>query len=111
MGVLSIVGAFRTGKSFLLNLILRFLRHAEYGNLSGDWMVGDGDSLSEGCGNEHKDDAVERKPTTSFVWKGGQQRMTTGIWMWSEPFLKRCESTGEEMAILLMDTQGMFDNE
>ena len=37
--------------------------------------------------------------------------MTTGIWMWSEPFIKYCPHIGSEVAILLMDTQGMFDNE
>ena len=36
--------------------------------------------------------------------------MTTGIWMWSEPFIHYSEEA-EEVAILLMDTQGMFDNE
>jgi atlastin len=30
--------------------------------------------------------------------------------MWSEPFIRRV-ANGEEVAVLLMDTQGMFDNE
>lgn len=48
----------------------------------------------------------------SFQWRGGEQRQTTGIWMWSEPFLRATKASGnEKMAILLMDTQGMFDNE
>ena len=31
--------------------------------------------------------------------------------MWSEPFLRVDSETGERLAVLLMDTQGMFDNE
>lgn len=37
---------------------------------------------------------------------------TSGIWMWSEPFIRTTKASGgEKLAILLMDTQGMFDNE
>lgn len=110
--------AFRTGKSFLLNFILRFLRHATYGDLSQDWIVADGDELSEGNGNqmavpENSSEAASAEGCRgrSFIWKAGQQRQTTGIWMWSEPFYKDCSQTGQKMAVLLMDTQGMFDNE
>ena len=31
--------------------------------------------------------------------------------MWSEPFIKECVQTGQKVAVLLMDTQGMFDND
>jgi hypothetical protein len=34
--------------------------------------------------------------------------MTAGIWMWSEPFNRRVAN--EDIAILLMDTQGLNDN-
>jgi hypothetical protein len=47
----------------------------------------------------------------SFAWRGGQERQTTGIWMWSEPFLRTPKGSSEQVAVLLMDTQGMFDNE
>lgn len=40
----------------------------------------------------------------SFAWRGGEQRTTTGIWMWSDPFVKKI-ANGEEVAVLLMDTQ------
>ena len=36
--------------------------------------------------------------------------MTTGIWMYSEPFYHQ-GANGEEIAVLLVDTQGLFDNE
>lgn len=47
---------------------------------------------------------------TGFSWRGGKERETTGIWMWSRPFIRALPS-GEEVAVLLMDTQGTFDNE
>ena len=31
--------------------------------------------------------------------------------MWSEPFMKSVSGSSEKIAVLLMDTQGMFDNE
>lgn len=48
---------------------------------------------------------------SNFAWRGGQERQTTGIWMWSEPFLRTPRGSSEQVAVLLMDTQGMFDNE
>ena len=67
-----------------------------------------------GC-EEHEVD----KQHASFAWRGGKERQTTGIWMWSEPFIRTSGSGGkgvqggggEKLAVLLMDTQGMFDNE
>ncbi|XP_041353452.1 atlastin-2-like [Gigantopelta aegis] len=86
--VVSVAGAFRKGKSFLLDFFLRYL----FANGSPDWM-GDDDSPLEG-----------------FTWRGGSERDTTGILLWSEPFVWQIPS-GEEVAILLMDTQGAFDSE
>lgn len=74
-----------------------------------------GDELSEGNCNEGEwsiVDPVVSKKKSSFAWRGGVERQTTGIWMWSEPFFRSTSASGgEKFAILLMDTQGMFDNE
>lgn len=42
-----------------------------------------------------------------FSWKSGTNRLTTGIAIWSDVFLH--EENHEKLAILLMDTQGLFD--
>lgn len=111
VSVLSVVGAFRSGKSFLLSLMLRFLRHRANGGVckgpfDSEWMTAEGDSLTEGNVNEGEGTESAR----SFPWRGGQARQTLGIWMWSEPFVVNAPD-GSKVALLLMDTQGMFDNE
>lgn len=52
----------------------------------------------------------ENEPLNGFTWQSGQERVTKGIVMWSDVFLHTDESTGDKLAILLMDTQGLFDN-
>ncbi|KAL4238639.1 putative RING-H2 finger protein [Mactra antiquata] len=86
--VVSVAGAFRKGKSFLLDFFLRYLN----ADCSPDWL-GDDESPLEG-----------------FSWRGGSERETTGILLWSEPFCFTLPN-GEEVAVLLMDTQGAFDSE
>ncbi|KAA0198599.1 Atlastin GTPase 1 [Fasciolopsis buskii] len=85
--VVSVAGAFRQGKSFLLDFFLKYLRSPN----EKDWL-GDPD-----------------KPLEGFPWRGGSERFTTGILLWSEPFLFTLPS-GEEVAVFLMDTQGSFDS-
>lgn len=48
-------------------------------------------------------------PLTGFSWKAGSARDTTGIIIWSDVFLHE-KDTGEKIAIVLMDTQGLFDS-
>lgn len=46
--------------------------------------------------------------STGFKARGGSDRVTSGVWLWSEAILTS-NKKGEEVAILLMDTQGTFD--
>lgn len=87
MAVVTVAGAFRTGKSFLLGFFLRYLH-----NLGRAVWLGD-----------------EHAPLRGFAWRGGCERHTTGILVWNEVFLVKT-SHGEEIAVLLMDTQGMHDD-
>ncbi|XP_055319310.1 atlastin-like [Sitodiplosis mosellana] len=90
--VVSIAGAFRQGKSFLLNFFLKYL-YAQYKTHDvSDWLG------EQSRGNMR-----------GFKWRAGRKRETTGIWMWSEIFTHDSEN-GEKIAIILLDTQGIFDD-
>lgn len=96
VAVVSVVGAFRTGKSFLLSFFLRYLHHltnkakADGGQTKGRWF-----------------EEVESLGNDGFHWRAGSDRNTTGIWIWSHPHML----PDQNLAVLLVDTQGMFDNE
>jgi len=84
--IISVAGAFRKGKSFLLNFMLRYLEN----HGAEDWM------------------GAEDAHLNGFHWRGGMERDTTGILMWSKIFLVKTP-TGREVAVALVDTQGSFD--
>lgn len=110
VAVVSVVGGFRSGKSFLLSLFVRYLQYCEEREEEPTqaWMVDQGERLVEGNSNEGQGG---RDAPPGFKWRGGSDRQTTGIWMWSEPFMRFSAIEGKEIAVLLVDTQGMFDNE
>ncbi|KAK9739645.1 Guanylate-binding protein, C-terminal domain [Popillia japonica] len=91
--VVSVAGAFRKGKSFILDFFLRYMK-SKYvmKDKKGDWL------------------GPQDVPLAGFSWRGGSERDTTGILMWSEIYLSEL-STGEKVAIILLDTQGAFDSE
>ncbi|XP_065115391.1 atlastin-2 isoform X2 [Paramisgurnus dabryanus] len=86
--VVSVAGAFRKGKSFLLDFMLRFMY-----NQSSDLWLG---------GND--------EPLTGFTWRGGCERETTGIQAWNKVFVVG-KPDGSKVAVLLLDTQGAFDSQ
>lgn len=122
VAIVSVMGAFRTGKSFVLDLFLRKLRYeqkiagsapaapvprAEAAQRGGEeefplpeWILEGGDKV-EG----HNTDT----DSSGFRFKGGMDHCTQGIWVWSEPFLR--EVDGQVVALLLMDTQGAWGND
>ncbi|KAM3863430.1 atlastin-2-like [Diretmus argenteus] len=86
--VVSVAGAFRKGKSFLLDFMLRYMHSQD----SKSWIGGD------------------NEPLTGFTWRGGCERETTGIQVWSEIFVVE-KPDGTKVAVLLVDTQGAFDSQ
>lgn len=87
--VICVAGIFRSGKSFLLNFFLKYLACEEAE--AAEWL------------RELPEDG------TGFKWKPGSVRVTTGVGMWSKPFMRNIN--GKKTALLLFDTQGTFDNE
>lgn len=84
--VVSVAGAFRKGKSFLLNFFLQYMR------------------------NRKKDVWMEDReaPLEGFPWRGGSEPETMGILIWDEVFVVTT-TEGKSMAVVFLDTQGMFD--
>uniref|UniRef100_A0A8W8K0W2 GB1/RHD3-type G domain-containing protein n=1 Tax=Magallana gigas TaxID=29159 RepID=A0A8W8K0W2_MAGGI len=86
--IISIAGAFRKGKSFIMGFFLKYLVAQQQ---DCEWL--------------NENDKIE-----GFHWRGGSDRVTSGIHIWSKPLVYEKES-GKKVAVLLMDTQGIFDNE
>ena len=86
--VISVCGAFRTGKSFLLSCFVRMLK-----SISEDWL-----------GNENKPLSLN-----AFKWKGGCIKETYGILICNKVFRLKV-SEEKEVAVVLMDCEGTFDS-
>ncbi|CCI48783.1 unnamed protein product [Albugo candida] len=122
VAIYSVVGAFRTGKSFLLDLFLRYLRFGSDGPILSDtvntksdewkkWIYSGVDSMKSGKSMLEGNSNFElTNGSKGFSWRAGRKRNTTGIWMWEQAFIRKTES-GEDVAVFLVDTQGMFDSE
>jgi len=117
VAVVTVMGALRTGKSFLLDLFLRYLRHGAFDGeptepvppRGGDeefplpsWITAAGDRIQGG-----NDQDVQSK-TAGFRYRAGMDACTEGIWVWSKPFLRTVN--GKTLAVVLMDTQGAWDS-
>ncbi|KAI6195866.1 Atlastin [Aphelenchoides besseyi] len=88
--VLDITGKFRGGKSFLLTCIIRYLEWLEAGSPTDvDWI---------------------NIPCDGFKSRFGTKRETTGIDIWPKLYTVKA-SNGSNLKILLVDTQGLFDNQ
>lgn len=51
------------------------------------------------------------QPLKGFSWRSGAKRDTSGVVIWSDAFLHTVAKTGEKIAIIVIDTQGLFDKE
>jgi len=126
ISVVCVVGAFRTGKSFIMDLFLRYLRHTADPNTAEakpasvaheDWLLAEGTTLDALAHDEHSQESDDtRRLAEGFTWRPGSVRNTTGMWIWSKPFIRinplhsaGNEAEPREVAVLLVDTQGMFD--
>ncbi|ULT97824.1 hypothetical protein L5515_012658 [Caenorhabditis briggsae] len=99
VAVIGVAGAYRKGKSFLLNFFLRYLTwRSKADKVMGEVELDNNQWMSP------------NSPLSGFSWRGGSERDTNGILIWSEPFLMK-DKNGEEIAVLLMDTQGAFDSQ
>jgi len=125
VSLVSVMGAYRGGKSFILDIFLRYLRwedsvtaaggtppgprEAEFPREKGgayptpDWLLHGGEQL------EGVEDENGKQNGHGFKTKGGMDTCTEGVWIWSKPFLRVIN--GVRVALLVMDTQGAWDGD
>ncbi|CAJ0570876.1 unnamed protein product, partial [Mesorhabditis spiculigera] len=87
VAIISTAGKFRQGKTFWNNVLLRGLQTGGKPSFKPDEYIGG---------------------TNGVRFMGGLVRDTQGIMVWPEVFFRKTQS-GEEIAVLLIDTQGTFD--
>ncbi|XP_076807586.1 atlastin-1-like isoform X2 [Clavelina lepadiformis] len=85
--IISIAGAMREGKSFLLSLLLMYMES----DMSADWLSDKNKEIKQ-----------------HFKFKSGHERQTLGVHIWSKPYLLTRKDKSK-VAVLFMDTQGAFD--
>ena len=95
VAILAIAGKANKGKSLFLSFVLRYLNALKDGKESADWMGWDD---------------KEERPLQGFQWANGYEVVTKGIWAWSEPISIK-NSKGQVFDVLVLDTQGVFDEE
>lgn len=86
---------------------------SEAGQLEGNVHAHAPDYSQLPAGSSSSSSSGAGGPRSGFKWRGGLERMTTGIWLWSRPFIRPLPggAPGERVAVFLMDTQGLFDSE
>nr|XP_026696059.1 atlastin-2-like isoform X2 [Ciona intestinalis] len=87
VAIISVAGAMRKGKSFMLNMLLHHLLkwNLNSRNPTGDEII-----------------------RNVFQCKGGNERVTIGINITDKPIILM-NKVGEEVAVFLMDSEGLFD--
>jgi len=141
VAVFAIMGVYRSGKSFLLEMMLRRMKfegakpsnpgaHPRPNRKGKNGKFFDKDAffaqLSDDLDKDDKQEEWEKaepqlpewmSASTSqvgFKWAHGNNKSTEGMWMWSEPLVierENDEGKTEKLAVILMDTQGAWDSE
>ncbi|XP_036597508.1 RING finger protein 112-like [Trichosurus vulpecula] len=86
--LISVQGELRTGKSFLLNYLIRGMQGLE--SKDPQWMRGG-------------------RAFSGFQCEPGAEGITKGLWLWSQPFI--LEKDGMKVAVFLVDTEGALSLE
>lgn len=146
VSIIAVMGTYRTGKSFLLDLLARYLKmkaaeaaQAEAAELARRealelglqapppapprrssperWCLGEEDRkkrqppdwVLQGDRERIHEGSKMDESCTGFAWRPGKDKCTQGIWLWSTPFVFP-DKDGRKVAVLLMDTQGAWDD-
>ena len=92
LSVVSLAGSYRSGKSFLLTLMARYLESRR----------------KNGAGSDNDTSWAHGANVDAFAWRPGVDRHTTGIWA-AGPYIEQRDD--RRVGILVVDSQGMWDGE
>ncbi|XP_078494349.1 uncharacterized protein LOC144749666 isoform X2 [Ciona intestinalis] len=92
VAIISVAGALRGGKSFILNMLLHYLLESGNGSINKMWQEKD------------------RKIINAFKSRNGTKRETVGIDITTKPIML-LDKNGQKVAVFLMDSEGLFDKE
>ncbi|KAG4078099.1 hypothetical protein HA402_002150 [Bradysia odoriphaga] len=99
VAVVSIVGLVQSGKSFLLNLFLNYLRET--------YQI-----FNPFTNETYESDWMNMNVTNGFNTTQNRNGTTKGIWAWPEIFIHDNitfgTESGNKVAIILLDTEGLF---
>lgn len=109
--ILSMAGAFRKGKSFMLSLFLRYLRERGviprysfciyYPQISGYKL-----SFPQYKNPDLMKVFGEKPINDGFHWRGGTDAATIGVLLWDQPFILKKDD--EEVATYRSNEYGFF---
>ena len=110
VAILCIMGPSRSGKSFFLNFVRLYLDYLESKRGKGMTRV-ERKASSVSSSNSEIPEWINSggERISGFDVKGGIVAVTQGIHFWSKPYILRRDN-GKEMCLLLMDTQGLWDD-
>jgi len=123
IAIVSVMGKFRSGKSFLLNILSHYFLWLEK-NQERLRMQPRGYGEEHGQGNDYRYSA--RQTSTSWLpeWlpeeiqtpfdvdaESDSKTCTMGLWILNKPYFLRNPNNGKKVALLLMDSQGADDGE
>ena len=107
IAVIAIGGEYRKGKSFLLNFFLQYLQYRSFHDKPA--RVTDADLLDVQIRSKTHAWLRDVLPNSGFQYKAGLDAQTTGINVWSIPYVIE-RMNGKKLAILVMDSQGLYDS-
>jgi len=121
VAIVSIMGTFRQGKSFLLNLLAHYFEWLQAQQQDDNWQPRardedyrlDPQTESEGGQKVPDPEWIPDTVKEHFKVDGEQdaKACTVGVWLLSQPYLLRKPGSRERVAVLLMDSQGAFDGQ
>lgn len=109
VAIVSVAGAFRKGKSFLLDLFIHYLSTppaAEGAAGAGAEVAAEDDNGDPMFDDLNVLEEIEKGHL--FASRGSTDRVTVGIWMYSKVFVRPHDEVGN-VGVILIDTQGLYD--